>query len=80
MRSRPSENNPHSMYHLYSYWDLKAKAASGVDGIDCSIDGECRVKPKVKIKDNWGWCNGGTIMNDCDQWTEFGAWIVVQEK
>jgi len=80
MRARPDESNPHSLYHLYSYWDLKAKDASGVSDIDCSVEGECRVKPKIKIKDNWGWCNGGTAMNDCDQWVDFSSWIVVKEK
>ncbi|MDP3043236.1 MAG: hypothetical protein Q8N21_02450 [bacterium] len=27
MRDRPNADNPHSLYHLYSYWDLKAKRA-----------------------------------------------------
>jgi len=85
MRDRHNQNNPHSLYHLYSYWDLKAKAASGQYGVDHWIDchsvaGECRVKPSVKIKDNWGWCNNGTFINDCDQWEEFAGWIVVREK
>jgi hypothetical protein len=38
------------------------------------------MKPKVKIKDNWGWCNGGTAINDCSQWDSFPAWVVVKEK
>lgn len=25
MRDRPNTDNPHSFYHLYSYWDMKAK-------------------------------------------------------
>ncbi|MCK5211981.1 hypothetical protein KAJ89_04730 [Candidatus Parcubacteria bacterium] len=25
MRGRPSEDNPHSLFHLYNYWDLLAK-------------------------------------------------------
>jgi len=25
MRDRPNADNPHSLYHLYNYWDLKAK-------------------------------------------------------
>ena len=71
----------HSFYHLYGYWDLKSKVAQGVAGIDCSsVAGQCSVKPKVKIKDNWGWCNGGTSMNDCDQWEEFDGGITVYEK
>ena len=69
-----------SFYHLYGYWDLKSKVAQGVAGIDCSsVAGQCSVKPKVKIKDNWGWCNGGTSMNDCDQWEEFSGNIIINE-
>jgi len=80
MRDRPSPDNPHSLYHLYSYWDLKAKANSGVTNIDCSTAGECRIKPKIQIKDNWGWCNGGASINDCGQWQSFAAVVVVKEK
>jgi len=90
MRDRPdpdpadpnNDGNPHSLYHLYSYWDLKAKASSGVAGIDCSTAGECRVRPKVQIKDNWGWCNKGTAINVCGagQWDNFGGLVVVKEK
>jgi hypothetical protein len=88
MRDRPdpapgdSDNNgnPHSLYHLYSYWDLKAKANSGITSIDCSTAGECKVRPKIQIKDNWGWCSGGTGINDCGHWQPFGASVVVKEK
>lgn len=31
MRDRANPDNPHSMYHLYSYWDLKAKNATAQD-------------------------------------------------
>ncbi|PIR13104.1 hypothetical protein COV49_03320, partial [Candidatus Falkowbacteria bacterium CG11_big_fil_rev_8_21_14_0_20_39_10] len=89
MRDRANEKNPHSLYHLYSYWDLKAKDAGGAADVncdaDCSIsatvnDSCCWVRPKVKIKDNWGWCNGGGSVHDCDQWQNYGGWIVVTEK
>ena len=82
MRDRPNPDTPHSLYHLYSYWDLKAKASSGVAGIDCSTAGECRVRPKVQIKDNWSWCNKGTAINVCGagQWDNFGGLVVVKEK
>lgn len=72
MRDRPpGVEEPHSMYHLYSYWDLLAKYSTGVAGIDCAdaggtangvlCDGHacCTVQPGVRIKDNWGWCNNG---------------------
>lgn len=79
MRDRPNANNPHSLYHLYSYWDLKAKANSGAAGISCSGD-QCSVKPKILIKDNWGWCSGGSSINDCAQWQNFAGNVIVKEK
>ena len=66
MRDRTNPDRPHSLYHLYSYWDLKAKEASGVTSINCS-SGECKVQPKVKIKDNWGWCSNGSAGDQCPQ-------------
>lgn len=54
MRDRPDINNPHSLYHLYDYWDLKNKNSQGVVGIDCGTPEECKITPSVKIKDNWG--------------------------
>ncbi len=94
MRDRPVDDNPHSLYHLYSYWDLKAKEASGaITSIDCTtVPGECRILgyPRVKVKDNWGWCNAGrddisgniedpTQIDDCNQWVEFTGQIIVTE-
>ncbi|MDD4271854.1 MAG: hypothetical protein PHF50_03540, partial [Patescibacteria group bacterium] len=83
MRDRPNENIPHSLYHLYSYWDLKAKANSGVTSISCTaVDGvgQCSLQPKVQVKDNWGWCNGGASINDCSSWISFPGVVVVKEK
>jgi hypothetical protein len=105
MRDRPNIDNPHSLYHLYSYWDLKAKNSvdqtltGGENSVYCGADGSqainydgvgsgytcsgsacCVLKPKIKVKDNWGWCNDGTSINDCDQWEEFSSWVVVSEK
>ncbi len=33
MRDRPNIDNPHSLYHLYSYWDLKAKHSVDQDDL-----------------------------------------------
>lgn len=73
MRDRTSVNNPHSFYHLYSYWDLKSKK------INC-VDDYCRIKPKVKVRDNWNWCSNGSTVNDCANWVEFSGWITVKEE
>lgn len=32
MRAKPNADNPHSLYHLYGYWDLKAKNATDQGG------------------------------------------------
>jgi hypothetical protein len=104
MNSKPDIINPHSLYHLYSYWDLRARqiTANSIYCADANVSTPinnagssvtisnppnadyCVVKPKVKIKDNWGWCNARidhngnflespTTVNDCDQWQDFGS-------
>ncbi|MFA6107033.1 MAG: hypothetical protein WC745_05195 [Patescibacteria group bacterium] len=67
MRDRQSTSTPHSLYHLYDYWDIKRKAADtnprgqDVSDIDCPAnENYCRVRPRIKIMDNWGWCSEGT--------------------
>jgi hypothetical protein len=125
MRGMPNEYDPHTLYHLYSYWELLAKHSIDQREDDknntvyCGDDGEetcnyedlnsvgdpcgsgtgyvcsgsdcCVIKPKVKIKDNWGWCNAGSRtlggdvenpgeLNECDLWAEFNSWIVVTER
>ena len=97
MNHRPDASNPHSVYHLYSYWDLKNKnladqsighteaekkniyntvycgdagneakniyrTSNQNSGYVCSSDSACCViKPKVEIKDNWGYPSSGTF-------------------
>ena len=58
MNARPNTNDPHSLFHYYDF--SQACTAPGVS--------LCTIKPKIKIKDNWGWCNGGTTIYDCDSW------------
>jgi hypothetical protein len=107
--ANPSNDGaPEAIYHLYSYWDMKAKQATNPaasDTIYCGPAGGsalnraglnsglacpnspnnsacCMAKPKVQIKDNWGWCNHGTAINACgaNQWDTFAGWVVVKEK
>lgn len=89
MNDRPNANNPHSFYHMYSYWDLKFKANRPPSDIVCYAANatipanHCIIKPKVKIKDNWGWCNGNATTNssnNCTVWKEFTGDIIVWEK
>ncbi|MCX6800020.1 MAG: hypothetical protein NT091_02660 [Candidatus Falkowbacteria bacterium] len=82
MRSRIADNSPHSFTHLYSYWDLRAKYNDGKNdfGIKCPTNSSsCTVAPKIKVRDNWGWCNGGTSINDCTHFV-LGPKITVTEK
>ena len=89
MRDRQDPVNPHSLYHLYDYWDLKRKAADtsprglDVSDIDCPAGGNfCLVRPRIKIMDNWGWCTSGTTGDNCPSngYIEFSHWIVVKER
>jgi hypothetical protein len=69
----PNVSDPHSMYHAYDYWTLKAEES--LPSIDCYNPGDagslcvgdtcCVVSPSVKIKDNWGWCNNGVDAFPC---------------
>lgn len=50
-----------------------------------SGSGCCLVKPRVRIKDNWDWCNNidnmdNTICADnVSKWSKFNGWIVLSE-
>lgn len=85
IKSPPKTNvdNPHTLYHLYSYWDLHEKYLNGVglppgSSYD-NITGEYKLKPKVQIQDNWGWCNGDASRGRCNQWVPFVANIVIKK-
>jgi hypothetical protein len=62
MLDRPNPKEPHSLYHLYSYWDMRRNITT-----NCTIDntgnccdpaiGYCCSRPMITIKDNWGWCS-----------------------
>ncbi len=80
MRDRPNPDSPHSMYHLYSYWDLKSKANRGLLSNGQCFDTYCRIKPRVQIRDNWGWYNNGSQVNTPGAWDNFSDWIIVNEK
>jgi hypothetical protein len=66
MAARPNPADPHSVYHAYDYYDLKAKSSNKNNlMIDCQTSGVCKVKPRVKIVDNWGWCTEGIDGSPC---------------
>ena len=88
MRDRSNEENPHSLYHLYDYWDLKQKGKCESLNGGISTTGYCYIQPKVWVKDNWGWYSQGVTWNtapdsgDVDKFNNNGndSWIIVKEK
>ena len=82
----PNEGEPHSVFHDYSYAAAKVSLPSASCPDNCSdIAGVeeytgpcCVIKPSVKIKDNWGWCNGGRDGAPCPNvFEEFGSWLIL---
>ena len=77
MYDRPDYKNTHTLYHLYNYWDLRAKDAkgeiNGYCGQTCNDSTYCAgytgpycvIKANVKIKDDWGWCSEGFAFGAC---------------
>ena len=82
MFDRPDPANPHSVYHLYSYWDMVMKDQNPDYSINCTSGnpGSCTAQPLVRVKDNWGFCNGSTTRLDCANWEPLGTVITVYER
>ena len=73
MRDRQVKEEPHSLHHLYDYWDMKRKSYQSANLIKCAVKDDrlpgtniicedsncCASQVRVKIKDNWGWCTEG---------------------
>ncbi|MFA6171185.1 MAG: hypothetical protein WCW77_01380 [Patescibacteria group bacterium] len=120
MYDREATSSPHSLFHLYDYWDMRKKKYSckagdiGCDqiycgnnngaasnykgdgnGESCPVNSDCcMVQPKVKVKDNWGWCSfkvdaSGNYV-DTPVWAKncindysyqpYNGWVVVTER
>jgi len=57
--SHPSDQNPISLVHSYSYDDVARCVKEGSCAKTTTIvNGIYQVTPRVQILDNWGWCNG----------------------
>jgi len=73
INSKPESENPHSVFHLYEYRDLlsKSEISSVIScGDNITLDGVdygdyCRVRPRVLVEDNWGWCTNGFTDHSC---------------
>ena len=87
LRDRLDPSKPFELAHAYSYYDLLLRNKP-TDAIYCfgetppaSFSGlgltlqpnQCAVIPRVRVTDNWGWCNGATSLADC-QITTSNAW------
>ncbi len=63
IKSKPDPSDPHSVFHFYSYKQL-VNMQDNLPTITCSDAGGqgrpyCEVIPRVKLRDNWGWCSEG---------------------
>ena len=72
---------PHSAFHAYDYYDLKNKftidlAHSTHPTLSCVEQGDtingkvvqtsyCEITPRIKLRDNWGWCTEGNSTTPC---------------
>ncbi|GEM_PF-3812600 len=95
IRNRPNIDNPHTLFHLYSYYDiLREKGTAGCTAATNDTPGSCALKVKIQIRDKWGWCNASKVKrdtgvfgfrgNDCvtnpEAWATFDGTIVVTER
>lgn len=63
--------------------NLKCYKAGSNECKDYGIGACCKVKPRIRITDNWGWCSGKDISrcsNNKSDWAAYGDWIVVTER
>lgn len=61
----------------------KGNLPAGFGKCDATRGQCCVIKPKVKLKDNWGWGTNGINSNPSpneDGWVEYKNWVVVTEK
>ena len=79
MRDRQVLDKPHSLYHLYSYDEMKAKDKNDLNCKNINNKYYCTATPKISIRDNWGWCNHSSKRLDCSHW-DSGPSIRVYKK
>jgi hypothetical protein len=56
---KSSKNNPHTKTHVYF-------CSPGSANYDPNAN-ECVFRPKLLVKDNWGWCNNGVDNAPCNE-------------
>ena len=78
------ENGDESRYSS-SISEIQCGGKCKNDGYCDEYNGNyCVAKPRIKVRDNWGWCNSNVGVNQfisqCDQWQEFDGNIVIMER
>ena len=90
---KSNEEDPFSLYHIYSYWDMLSKnnnpnynihcaprGANPIPAISCPAYSPCCVTEiRTKVKDNWDWCNHDTEKGQCNHWDYYQGYIEVDE-
>jgi len=69
-------NDPEIFQHFYSYWDILDKKSQGIIPENTCAAGVCKLNPKIRIYDNWGWCTGAGDMPGCG-WNTFAGGVAV---
>ncbi|MCK5459711.1 hypothetical protein KAI52_01195 [Candidatus Parcubacteria bacterium] len=93
IQDRPDEDDPHSESRQYSYYEMLLNDPSSVS-IECGAAGAtlfgdlsvvcgafpcCATQPRIRLKDNWDWCNGDTTRAVCNQWEYYNGYIIASE-
>jgi hypothetical protein len=88
---RTDAGNPHLLTHTYICDNPAALPLCNGTTIttNCqTANGGCQFKPKIQVKDNWGWCNsndgkgkyGDQCETDSGAWQEFPGSIIITTK
>lgn len=61
IQSRISDDTALKFTHIYNIRDMVACRANGTcpNQLPCNGNVACFANPRIRIVDNWGWCNGG---------------------
>ncbi len=89
---RADSNNPHVVSHTYIF-DTAPDINGQIHCTGTASSGRCSYKPKIQIRDNWGWCNqentsscggNGCYDTECDNpsptsgaWQTFGGNVIL---
>jgi len=88
--NKSNSDNPHIFSHFYDYetvYNASPASCYDYDDPECASYNRgscCKVKPRIRIKDNWDWCSDGVDTDPCpggkSGWDVFDGSIVVSER